>query len=287
MLKFFERGPRLHAERDNTMMRPWFHHIRFWNALRKRVGTRSTVYWLLLRVRRKLGAKERETWYVRPPQARYPLMARLCGSSDMESFRQIFIDDEYARLRELNNVKFVLDLGANVGFSSAYFLTCFPESHVVAVEPDERNLKICRGNLDRFGARAIALHGAVWSRCTQLEISQGTFGDRREWATQVFEPNEGVGTIKAWDVGTLIDMAGEDEVGLLKIDIERAELAVFGDKASVRDWLPRVRNLCIELHGEDCREVFFRALADFDYELQRSGELTICRNLRLGSGKVS
>jgi len=56
---------------------------------------------------------------------------------------------------------------------------------------------------------------------------------------------------------------------------------VFGDTA--RSWLPRVRNICIELHGQDCQEVFFHALKDFDYELGHSGELTVCRNLRLKS----
>jgi hypothetical protein len=89
----------------------------------------------------------------------------------------------------------------------------------------------------------------------------------------------GAGEIEAWDVGTLIEMAGAQQVDLLKVDIERAELAVFGDTA--KSWLPRIRNICIELHGPDCQEVFFQALKDFDYELSHSGELTVCRDLRL------
>jgi hypothetical protein len=32
--------------------------------------------------------------------------------------------------------------------------------------------------------------------------------------------------------------------------------------------------------GPDCEDTFFRALADYDYELEHSGELTICRGLR-------
>jgi hypothetical protein len=67
-------------------------------------------------------------------------------------------------------------------------------------------------------------------------------------------------------------------VDLLKVDIERAELSVFWRSAA--SWLHKVRNICIELHGKDCEDVFFDALKDFDYELGRSGELTICRNLR-------
>lgn len=197
----------------------------------------------------------------------------------MSVFYQIFISEEYLSLRNLRNVSVVLDLGANVGFSSAYFLNCFPQSRVVAVEPDERNLALCKINLMAYGNRVLLLHGAVWADCMQLRLSKGSFGDGREWATQVSKPpDSSVGDVQAWDVGSLIDMAGGAEVNLLKVDIERAELTVFNGRA--KRWLPRVRNICIELHGQDCEEAFFDALADFDYGLERSGELTICRNLR-------
>jgi len=180
----------------------------------------------------------------------------------------------------------VLDLGANVGFSSAYFLSVFPKAQVVAVEPDDRNLLVCKVNLSPYGDRAIVVHGAVWSKPCKLRLLRGKYGDGREWATQVHESIEGEGSpteIEAWDVGRLIDLAGGGPVDLLKVDIEGAEMSVFGN--STGSWLHKVRNICIELHGADCQEVFFAALEDFDYELGHSGELTICRNLspRMGA----
>ena len=129
------------------------------------------------------------------------------------------------------------------------------------------------------------MHGAVWSTPAMLRLVRGKFHDGREWATQVDEMIQGErpsAGIQAWDVGSLIDMSGETMVDLLKIDIERAELSVFGESAG--SWLHRVRNICIELHGKDCEEVFFNALKNFDYELGRKGELTVCRNLRLKGG---
>jgi FkbM family methyltransferase len=256
------------------------HLIISWDKWRRLVGVRSTLRWLLIRVGKKLGFGEPERWRVRPRQVQHPLTARLLDSSDMDVFHQVFRCDEYSTLRDLRNVSIVLDLGANVGFSSAYFLSCFPESRVVAVEPDELNLAVCRINLMAYGDRVLLLHGAAWSERMRLRLSKGSFGDGREWATQVSNPSDGsVGDVQAWDVGSLIEMAGGAEVDLLKVDIERAELAVFGDTA--KRWLPRIRNICIELHGRDCQEAFFRALADFDYELEFSGELTICRNLHV------
>jgi FkbM family methyltransferase len=201
----------------------------------------------------------------------------------MYVFHQIFVAEEYSVLRELKNVSLVLDLGANVGYSSAYFLTCFPTARVVAVEPDERNVAVCRINLTPFGSRALILHGAAWPESTRLCLSKAD--DGMEWATRVSAPIEGgAGEVQAWDMNSLIAIAGGTTIDLLKIDIEGAELVLFGDTA--KQWLPQVRNICIELHGADCEEAFFNALADFEYELEYSGELTICRDLRLKTAQL-
>jgi hypothetical protein len=84
--------------------------------------------------------------------------------------------------------------------------------------------------------------------------------------------------VEGYDIPSLLEMTGGEPIDLLKIDIERSELEIFGEDCS--GWLPAVRNICIELHGEDCERVFLRALQEFDYERGASGELTICRNLR-------
>jgi len=243
------------------------------------------LYWLLTRVSNKLRLSGPESWSVRPRHIQHALTARLRDSSDMDVFNGIFVFEEYAALRDLGNVLLVLDLGANVGFSSTYFLNYFPKSRVLAVEPDERNLAICRINLQAYGDRARLLHGAAWGERIRLSLSRENFGDGREWATQVKKLHDGsVGDIQAWDVASLIEMAGGAQIDLLKVDIERAELAVFDENA--KRWLSKVRNICIELHDQECEGAFFHALADFDYELERSGELTICRNLRARVGRL-
>lgn len=244
------------------------------------VGLVSTLHWSLIRLRGILGLGEPMVWQVRPRQVQHTLTARLHGASDMNVFWQIFVFEEYACLRKLENVRSVLDLGANVGFSSTYLLSCFAEATVVAVEPDAANFAICKSNLDPYGKRATVLHGAVWSRSGLLSLSKDTAGAGLDWARQVAPPPEGVaGNVHAWDVGSLIEMSGRTVVDLLKVDVEGAELEVFG--VGSRTWLPQVRNICIELHGPECERAFFNALADFNYTLEHSGELTICRDISL------
>jgi FkbM family methyltransferase len=245
------------------------------------VGLSAALRWEALRLSLKLGRPEPPIWRVRPQPVIHPIRARLRGSSDMKVFDQIFIYREYACLLDLKDPSLVLDLGANVGFSSAYFLSVFPTARVVAVEPDERNIAMCRDNLSSYGDRTLVLHGAVWSKTAKLRVLKGVFADGLEWATQVEESlqtDEDSAWAQAWDVGTIIEMAGGGTVDLLKIDIERSELSVFTSAA--RTWLHKVRNICIELHGRDCEEAFFAALREFEYDLSYSGELAICRNLR-------
>jgi FkbM family methyltransferase len=247
---------------------------------RRSTGWQAASTWVAHRTKMALGIRPPATISLKPRQARYPVAARLGASSDMTVFQQVFQHEEYGCVRDITPApELIFDLGANVGYSSAYFLTCFPHARLVAVEPDPANFDLCRKNLAPYGQRARVVCGAVWSKRCRLELSR-QFGDGLEWAIQVRE-SSGPGAeseVEAWDIPSLLQLVGEDRVGLLKVDVERSELEIFGSGS--QSWLPKVRNVCIELHGEDCRQTFFAALRGFEYERGRSGELTTCWNLR-------
>jgi FkbM family methyltransferase len=145
------------------------------------------------------------------------------------------------------------------------------------VEADKDTYATCRENLAPYGNRARTLHGAAWSRQTNLTLRRNSCAADNS-VEETVAGDEGEIQVPAWNLASLIEMSGFAQVDLLKIDIEGAEATVF--RADVSNWLGRVRNLCIELHGQACREAFFEALAGYDYEYERSGELDICTNLR-------
>src|SRR5579862_1685142 len=178
-----------------------------------------------------LGLRRPLTLNINAPQVRFPVIARLGNSSDINVFYQIFLCDEYVALRSIPSPRLIMDLGANVGYSSAYFLNCFPTATVIAVEPDPENFELCRKNLAPYGDRAHVVLGAIWSRRSKLVLSRGTFGDGREWATQVRESEgrEDEGTVEGWDILSLLQQAEEKYVDLLKVDIERSELEILRD----------------------------------------------------------
>jgi FkbM family methyltransferase len=241
------------------------------------LGLHASLVWLGIRLGRMLHLPSCRTWIVKPRNASFPLIVRLQGSSDVLVLGQIFIDDEYAPLQYISSPRFIVDLGANVGFASAYFLSCFSSAKLLAVEPDPSNVAACRRNLEPFGDRAKVIQGAAWSECTALRFASPP---RRghEWGNRVVKAADATArAVQAWDLPTLIENAGVDSIDLLKIDIEGAEAEVFS--RGPLEWLRKVRNLCIELHDADCELAFFTALSGYKYDLSHSGELVILRNL--------
>jgi FkbM family methyltransferase len=206
--------------------------------------------------------------------ASFPVHMRTGRSSDRDVLQEVFITRQYDTI-ELLDPKMILDLGAYVGYTSVRFLSKYPKVRVLAVEPDPENFHLCCQNLASFHDRAICVLGAVWLERTRLRLCRGAFRDGREWTTQV---ERGASPdVEAYDVPSLIEACGVNEIDLVKIDIEGAESELFG--RSVDGWLPRVRNLCIELHNADCERVFFQALAGYRYDLSRDFDLNLCRNI--------
>lgn len=217
-----------------------------------------------------------------------PVSVRIAGkpiwlrpwTSDYAAYQQIFCQQEYAGFEGIGDPRIIIDCGANIGLASIYFLNRFPECTVLAVEPDPENVSICRHNLQAYGARAKIVQGAVWNDRGRLTVIPSRFGPAEKWGMQVrpFESGDPEQTaVDAFDIPSLMACAHVGRVDLLKIDIERSELALFS--ASTEQWLPRVRNLVIELHDEECSRAFFSALECYDYRLLHRGDLTYCLDL--------
>jgi FkbM family methyltransferase len=210
--------------------------------------------------------------------AKYSLCPLLCrpNTSDADVFNQIFVEREYSCLDDLRAVDFVVDCGANVGYSTAYFLTRFAEATAVAVEPDPSNFEILRENLAPFGNRATLVQGGVWSRSCDLVLSGERYGDGREWSRQVRECRAGeTPQVRGVDIGSLLGAAGKKSISLLKIDIERAEATVFS--SNYAHWIGHVDTIVIELHDQGCEDIFFRAIQGLPFSISRCGELTVCK----------
>jgi len=215
---------------------------------------------------------------LRPKGMAKPLTIR-GNTSDIEVFKQIFIQREYSPLLSLLNVGLVIDAGANVGFSSAFFLHAFPECEVVAIEPDSKNFAALLGNTAQFPQRITHIQGALWSHRTNLCINEKLFRSRREWSIQVRKPVENEpGNVQAYGIEDLLLRSYHERISILKVDIEGAEAIVFNE--TCKNWISKVDAIAIELHDDsmfgNASKIFDTAIKNHGFDTTTSGELAIC-----------
>jgi FkbM family methyltransferase len=261
-----------------------FRAIRFLSRIteyRRELGSTTGLRWYLAQVLVRLPLPGVQSVKMRPPGLAYPVTVRMFPSSDGFVFDQIFVRHEYTPVCDrIADPKLILDLGANAGYASAFFASRFPSAKILALEPDPGNYQLSLRNAEAYGGRVSVMQGAVWGNTARLALTRENSCDGRDWSTRVVEPVPGTSAeVQAWDMNTLLYLAGGEGAmaDLVKIDIEGSEAEVFA--ANPAQWLGRVRNICVELHDDKCREIFRRALAGFRYEMVESGEFTCCFNI--------
>jgi FkbM family methyltransferase len=139
----------------------------------------------------------------------------------------------------------IVDLGANVGYTAAFFAANYPSVRVLAVEMDRQNSDIANLNLKGFGSRCLVVNAAVWSQDGEIEYSgieeQGYRVSSLLGHNDVDEGQK----VTARSLESLFDEHGVNSVDYLKMDIEGAEAAVLSGSLA---WARRVQVMKIELH---------------------------------------
>lgn len=173
------------------------------------------------------------------------------GTDDLAVFREIFLLGEYRQARQLVRlpVRLVVDLGTNVGYSIAFFFTIFPEAHVIGVEPSRENLEMAKRNVTAISKsdRVVLHHGFIGATLRKAYIQRGGFGGSNELSLSDHAPDPSADTVPVITLSQLIEDNHVETIDLLKCDIEGGERELFAD---CTDWIHRVRNIVIELHGE-------------------------------------
>jgi FkbM family methyltransferase len=212
----------------------------------------------------------------------FPLWCRP-GTSDLTMFAEIICHRAFRCFDGVQDARLIIDCGANVGYSSAYFLSRYREATVIAIEPDEENFRVLERNLTPYQPRCRAICSAVWSQQIGLLLSPATLGKGNECAREV-RPVRGdeVAQMRALDIGSVLDDSGFERISILKVDIEGAERIVFD--ANYERWLPRVDNLIIELHDAECERVFHNAIAHETFEISTCDFQTVCMRTDLTVG---
>ena len=188
------------------------------------------------------------------------------GTSDWGAFEQVFLAANYdasrlARFEELSKLyrslarPLILDLGANIGLASLYFLRSWPTATIVAVEPDVKNLSLLRLN----APHARNVHAAIASKTCRVGIANP---DAPAWAYRTEHNDQG--TIEGITVSTILDSFPTYQPFICKIDIEGAETELFSQNTN---WVARFPIVVLEPHdwmlsGQASARNFLRTVAE-------------------------
>ena len=235
-----------------------------WAARRRFAGVWDWALYLYNRVLRRLPRMPMMgrgvVKSIRLSQQRDPFSFRL-GATDLLVLEEMFQTGEYAFVQPcLQKAARIVDLGSNVGFSLRYWNNLFPEAHILAVEPDPKNCRLCMQNVQagRFPHLVRLVQACVGSHRRKVKL-----GGSDEWAYQMVD---GVpasdATIDVLTMDDLLDAHFKGQsIDLLKCDIEGAESELFKNCGS---WIKRIGTMVVELHPP-------YSVSEFQADLKNSG----------------
>jgi FkbM family methyltransferase len=201
------------------------------------------------------------------PGLPHPVAVR-AGTADASTLEKIFVWNGYD-LDYPDDVRIVIDAGANIGLSAVFFATRFPQATIVAIEPEPGNQDLLRRNTAQY-PQVIPLHAALWSEDTILGLSNPQ--DHVDSYRYTAEASHA--QVQAFSVPSVLAKFGFAAADVMKIDIEGAEAAVFDGRP---EWVGRVGMFIIELHGDDARRKFTEATAALPAVRYRHGEDEVVR----------
>lgn len=177
---------------------------------------------------------------------------------DLVVFYEVLMDEVYgvpAGRVEPDEVRCVIDCGANVGMSALYFANRYPRAMIYAVEPHPDNFRLLSHNVAGI-ERVVPIQAAVVGRPRDTVVLST---DLPAWGNSVTDSGVGV-TVPAVTIPQLMAAHCLTSVDLLKVDIEGAEREVF----TAADFLSATRFVVAELHGD-------YSLANFDRDVRPFG----------------
>lgn len=210
------------------------------------------------------------------------LIIRNYNHSDYSVFKQIFNDKEYELILKiflLNNnfkgEKTIIDAGANVGYTTAYFSNNLDNVRIFGIEPSEKNANVYTRNSSYLKNKSkIKLYqNALSDKENQFFETESNFRDGRDWSITTKEVESG--SLKGVTIDEIIRENNLSHISLLKIDIEGAERFIF-NKENDLSFLDKTQIIAIEIHDEfNIRNTIHQILIQHQFFLFESGELTI------------
>lgn len=214
----------------------------------------------------RIKVLKRKSFYV--PGLSHPIFYRP-GTVDVSTFREIFLRQEYAiNLPETLKPKVIIDAGANIGFTSLFFLRRYAPERIISLEPDSGNFELLKKNTEKYPA-IVPVQKALWYKEGAIEIIDKGYGLRGFTVEDAINSKT---SLPATTFDNVLTTHKLETIDIVKMDIEGSEKEVFeGDTR----WLANTRCLIIELHDRmkpGCSKAVFEAINRYNFDFSIRGE---------------
>lgn len=199
------------------------------------------------------------------------------GTSDTAVFSAIYAFNEFKYDFRVPEQGVVLDCGANIGISTAYFAEKYPRALIIAIEPNTANFDLLERNTQSY-KNVKCFHAGVWSESCQLYLQNPITEGWSFRYTDSENKDISIESVEALSVEDLTQKCDIDFIDLMKIDIEGAEKVLFC-KGSSR-WVSKVGTYIVELHDAvvpGCSSAFYRAIHGIEFTQSILGEKVVIR----------
>lgn len=196
------------------------------------------------------------------------------GTADVRTIIDNVVRQEYGQLDPITpEPRWMIDAGAYIGDTTAYFLSRFPSLRVIALEPTPESCALAKHNLRDYGDRAEILNKGLHSKAGVYQFAGGGTGA----AMTEHGGTCDVSDIECVTVAELLDAYGIEQLDILKLDIEGAEEAVFEGDAT---WLARVRLILMEVHGGRLEQLLRPILKSQGFVIRTHRSVWYCERTR-------
>jgi FkbM family methyltransferase len=197
---------------------------------------------------------------------RHPITVRP-GSHDIDVVTSNIVRQEYGQLRLSAPPTTLIDAGAYIGDTAAYFLSRYPTLRCIALEPQPDNFRLAKANLAPYGDRVTLLPHALADKAEMM-----SFGGAQSSGGLT---SEGPLRVTTTTIPLLLNELPSGRASILKMDVEGAEADIFSANPSV--WLTRVDHLIIETHGPAATRTVLDALSANSWSAQRYRSVFYCQ----------
>src|SRR5262249_12313551 len=149
------------------------------------------------------------------------------GTSDWSSLADLLFQQFYLPSRVLQDPKVIVDLGCNVGYTTAHFAATYPTARVIGLELDSGNFAIASKNIEPWRDRVTLLNAASWSNDGYVAFggpqddSYHVVASANDPVERTDQPNNKLA--KSITMASLLRQLNTSHIDYLKMDIEGAE----------------------------------------------------------------